>query len=1122
MNILLICECRGQALKQTRRILDQFAERRGERTWQTPITQDGLDTLRRLLRKTARKNTAVACHWIRGINHSELLWVVGDATRFNAQGAVPTNTTRGNVIRADDENDWHSAEDIRLLMQMAALLHDLGKASVSFQKRLRSQQFERNLYRHEWLSLRLFLAFVGADDDATWLQRLAAPTAEDDAAWLDKTRLFRDGLDAGSKPPFKDLPPLAAAIAWLVVTHHRLLTLPVVQNTQNPWFGKKSASFNPQDLQMERLWQSIHAGWNDWNPELAEASPIQLQPYWQMAGDLPVLLPAWRARASKLARQLLALQGKAGKGGWLENPYVMHIARMGLMLADHHYSSLKPESAHCVAGDDACSLYANTDSDGKLKQKLDEHLLGVARDAGHIGYHLPSFAKQLPHLPCKPLRRRSKDARFRWQDKAFDAAESLRHQAEEQGAFIVNMASTGRGKTLANARIMAALSHPQRGMRCSFAVGLRSLTLQTGRAFQKDLNLKDDDIAIRVGGAASRELFEYHQQQAERSGSASSQSLMEEAGSVVYEGQVAEHPLLRMALHDVHIKRLLSAPVLVCTIDHLTPATEAQRAGRQIAPMLRLMSSDLVLDEPDDFDLDDIPALARLVHWAGLLGSKVLLSSATLPPDLVQGLYQAYAAGRAHYQRNRGVHGGQAITPEIACLWVDEYRVEAAACSDLAQFKMQHQTFVEKRIKALSREAPKRKGELLPLEIAVAKSEIRKAFAAQVQAAMLQAHQRHAQTDMVSGKRVSFGLVRMANIGPLQDVARELFRLGAPADIHIHLCVYHSRFPLLMRSAIEQVLDKVLDRRGETDPVLSHPEVRELLARYPAKNHVFVVLASPVAEVGRDHDYDWAVVEPSSMRSLIQLAGRVWRHREGSPDSPNVLIFERNLRSFEKPGEAAFIRPGFEEEQSSLLDKKARSLRMSSNNLQILLPDEHYQVLDARPRIQRPEDIKTLRKSRLVDLEHLRMYLLLRTDTPQEPNASTFWTSPLAHLTWAMPQQQPFRDSSYGEQTFVFLPDEDETCLEAHFVLQDGKHSLYASAKGEVKSLKLEIAPGISPWMQFDLLELLRPLAEEKSMSLMDAAKRYTEVEAPKRTGLNQWFWDLVLGMRVVAQNRSF
>ena len=55
MNILLVSQCTKRALTETRRILDQFAERRGDRTWQTPITQQGLDTLRMLLRKTARK-----------------------------------------------------------------------------------------------------------------------------------------------------------------------------------------------------------------------------------------------------------------------------------------------------------------------------------------------------------------------------------------------------------------------------------------------------------------------------------------------------------------------------------------------------------------------------------------------------------------------------------------------------------------------------------------------------------------------------------------------------------------------------------------------------------------------------------------------------------------------------------------------------------------------------------------------------------------------------------------------------------------------------------------------------------------------------------------------------------
>src|SRR5690625_4443635 len=137
MNILLVSQCSKRALTETRRILDQFAERHGERTWQTAITQAGLETLRKLLRKTARKNTAVACHWTRGKDHSELLWIVGDASQFNSEGAVPTNITRRNVLRQEDENSWHSLHLINQITALAALLHDLGKSSQAFQDRLK-------------------------------------------------------------------------------------------------------------------------------------------------------------------------------------------------------------------------------------------------------------------------------------------------------------------------------------------------------------------------------------------------------------------------------------------------------------------------------------------------------------------------------------------------------------------------------------------------------------------------------------------------------------------------------------------------------------------------------------------------------------------------------------------------------------------------------------------------------------------------------------------------------------------------------------------------------------------------------------------------------------------------
>ncbi|MBM4231889.1 MAG: type I-F CRISPR-associated helicase Cas3, partial [Gammaproteobacteria bacterium] len=598
MNILLVSECDKRALVETRRILDQFAERRGERTWQTPITQNGLDTLRRLLRKTARKNTSVACHWIRGLNHSELLWVVGDRSRFNAQGAVPTNFTLSNVLRREDEDDWHSGEEIYLLSALAALLHDLGKASVAFQRRLIGQLTERNVYRHEWVSLRLFEAFVGEDDDARWLARLCDPTPQDDSSWL--ARLRRDGIDGDHLPaPLASLrrSPVGQAVGWLVVTHHRLPTLP-------------HDSDGHLDFQLSRLQNVIEHINSAWNEPAGQRNCPSVHLYWEFTHGLPVTTTLWRKRASRIARRLLARVNPSRPSSLLSDPYVMHLARLGLMLADHHYSRLKGDDSNRVKVPKGYPLYANTSGPGRLNQTLDEHLIGVALLSGEFTRSLPRFDRHLPRLARhKGLRKRSSDERFRWQDKAAELAASLREQSMRDGVFVVNMASTGCGKTLANARVMYALADPERGMRCAFALGLRALTLQTGRAFRDLLNLSDEELAIRVGGSASRELFEHYAAQAEADGSASAQSLLDESTYVHFEGNSEADSPVHRVIQDPAVRAMLLAPVLVCTIDHLTPATESQRGGRQIAPMLRLLSSDLVLDEPDDFDIDDLPAL---------------------------------------------------------------------------------------------------------------------------------------------------------------------------------------------------------------------------------------------------------------------------------------------------------------------------------------------------------------------------------------------------------------------------------------------------------------------------------------------------------------------------------
>ncbi len=98
MMVIFVSQCEKKALKRTRRVLDAFADRIGDNTWQTVITEEGLQAVKKLLRQTASKSTAVSCHWIRSRARSDLLWVVGQQNKFDYRGIVPVNYTNQEVI----------------------------------------------------------------------------------------------------------------------------------------------------------------------------------------------------------------------------------------------------------------------------------------------------------------------------------------------------------------------------------------------------------------------------------------------------------------------------------------------------------------------------------------------------------------------------------------------------------------------------------------------------------------------------------------------------------------------------------------------------------------------------------------------------------------------------------------------------------------------------------------------------------------------------------------------------------------------------------------------------------------------------------------------------------------
>ena len=690
MNILLISQCNKKALVETRRVLDQFAERKGERTWQTAITQQGLQTLRKMLKKSARRNTAVACHRIGGKNYSELLWVVGNANKFNPEGSIPTNFTRRDVLKADDENHWQTAEDIALLAALAALFHDFGKANALFQKKLKTRKNTQEPYRHEWVSLRMFQAFVREDPDERWLRRLTTVSGADEDTLLQHLKTIQDRPDSWRAQPFHALPRLAQAVGWLILTHHKL-----------PRSPGRAANFR---WISDFLSHSLTPYWNSPQIEkydghgLTAAMRKEFHQVWHFPAGTPLRSDQWCSKARRIAQRLLGRQGIFARD-WLGDSFSIHISRLALMLADHHYSSLPPGAGNPTYGDAGYTAYANTDRKTRqLKQRLDEHLIGVYKHSLWLVRALPGLRNTLPAIGRHTaFKKRTREGRFFWQNKAYELAYSLKDQAQTGGFFGVNMASTGCGKTFANARIMYALADEKRGCRFSVALGLRTLTLQTGDAFRQILHVDEDDMAVLIGSAAVRKLHEEKEKKKDEdnfSGSESADPLLDTDYHVRYEGALADTAIKRWLEASPKLNRLVSAPILVSTIDHLMPATEGTRGGRQIAPMLRLLTSDLVLDEPDEFGLTDVPALTRLVYWAGMLGSKVVLSSPPWLPLWLKGLFGSYSAGRNAYNNSCGERQPQ---PPVCCAWFDETQAEHAAIANPEDFFEQHQRFTSKR-----------------------------------------------------------------------------------------------------------------------------------------------------------------------------------------------------------------------------------------------------------------------------------------------------------------------------------------------------------------------------------------------------------------------------------------
>ena len=438
----------------------------------------------------------------------------------------------------------------------------------------------------------------------------------------------------------------------------------------------------------------------------------------------------------------------------------------------------------------------------------------------------------------------------------------------------------------------------------------------------------------------------------------------------------------------------------------------------------------------------------------------------------------------------------RAKKPVVGCAWIDEFATRVTSLDSKEGYVKEHEKFISKRITRLAEQPVKRK-----VNIALCSTDADLYFEA-VKQAVLEKHQQHHFEDSKTGKTISIGVVRMANIDPCVALTRYLLQNPHGEDTEIKAMAYHSQQVLLMRHAQEQYLDKILKRQKGNDHILEDTIIRDHIDQSTANHIIFALVATPVEEVGRDHDFDWAVIEPSSYRSFIQLAGRVLRHREQEVIEPNIAIMKYNyktLKIVKTKGEeglkkcSVFIRPGYQKKPADL----------TKYNLEKLINIQELSLkLDATHRIQKTTS------SELASLEHKVIHELLTDYQSIGPESMQGWIESDWWLTGLPQQYVKFRQHNQDKTVYLTT---DQTLLE-----KGSKGSNVDIGGDNVTWEKLDEHALSNLWIKRSYDTLLAEQAKRRNISVRETILIFGEINLPtygKPLTNQKFYYDGQLGL---------
>jgi CRISPR-associated endonuclease/helicase Cas3 len=548
--------------------------------------------------------------------------------------------------------------------------------------------------------------------------------------------------------------------------------------------------------------------------------------------------------------------------------YAFILSMTVLKIADH-IVSIKNTDGNTRNSHSPSIAFANTFHDKESKEKifgetLRNHLLQVDDKISSVLksvlYTKWSYYVSLKH-------RESSNKRFFWQTRSVRAVEAVGVMKDDLG-FVVNIASTGSGKTLAN--IMVARKLSENELRVSLLLGRKDLTEQSGKALSKDIDIAIDDISILVSG-----------------GFKDGNYFNEDDNVYSVEDWYKKIPTNLKTIIKTKVQAAkIASPLLVATIDHMISVSSMTKSNH-LYDLIRLMTSTLIVDEIDDLSECSAASIQRLIYLSALFGQKCIISSATMPPELIEANYLAYKKGAEEHlsvfpskKLYVGVVGDGDGAISIA---KSDFNVSSDLILLNNGLANQAKHAKENDKKRMYGVIKTEKGSWLKTQLLVAEK-IKDDFAN---------HKLEHE-----GIGISFAIARFALVDSCHDFIVTLNNSDFEKHgILLKSELYTSRLSKEKRQYVEENMFALFNRKN--DDWRSNKYFLKAFNQAKAsglKNVLFVIVASPVIDTGKDISARYGFAEPVTLTADIQLNGRIIRHEEYTPSTPNFWVMDRSVR----------------------------------------------------------------------------------------------------------------------------------------------------------------------------------------------------------------------------------